>query len=699
MLKFLSKRKRSRKALLVFFVAVLAIGLVTFFGPGITDGLSGAPGGDTVVAEVGDYDITLKELRNALSNYGQQLAAGQGAIRMDNPSTIYRLYGPQVLDSLIRRKLVQYEAEQRNIAATDQEVQGRLKQMFNPWPGASEYQARLKQAGTTPVEFEDDLRAMISEEKLRNYVGAAVSIPAKEIEEEYRRTNTSYTVRWVEVVPDKFRDQVQLADRDLVAYFEQHKDEFRITSEQRRARYIFVDQNKAGEAIQVPDDELKQDFVAERDVRQVRVSQIVFNIPKEKPKADSKDAKETTAAPSQTGEEEVRKKAEELVSRAQGKEGKPAEDFAALARQYSDDAKSKAKGGDIGWVNKKDKRETDDPLNRVFTMQPGEVSQPTKKGDRFYILKVVDRKLPTFEEAREQLLKEARARKGYTKAVEIADEAKKRLDETKNVDQVVAELSAKHGAQAVLARVTPFFVEGDTLPDLGTATEFQTAVFELENIADVTERLNVTNGFAVAQYQEKRDPHDPTLEEVKSKVEERCRNEKAKEIAAERARQLARAKTPDELKSAADGMKAKVDERAGLSGADTIGPLISDSDRAPIYKLKVNEVTAEPIKVQDSDTWIVAALISRKDADMGEAFQKERKSIEERLMTSRREAIFSAYVARVQARLKEEGKIKIFQDVIEGGLEVEGVTGPSAPLPSGGTTRRRPRRTPSGPQQ
>ena len=112
------------------------------------------------------------------------------------------------------------------------------------------------------------------------------------------------------------------------------------------------------------------------------VEPIVINLPKESRKRGRKDkapdgkkdaAKESPPASatdsSEDQEDVVRKKAEELVKRAQGADGKPGEDFAALARENSQDVRSKAAGGDIGWVNKKDKRETDDPLNRVFNMQ------------------------------------------------------------------------------------------------------------------------------------------------------------------------------------------------------------------------------------------------------------------------------------------------------------------------------------------
>jgi hypothetical protein len=66
---------------------------------------------------------------------------------------------------------------------------------------------------------------------------------------------------------------------------------------------------------------------------------------------------------------------------------------------------------------------------------------------------------------------------------------------------------------------------------------------------------------------------------VKTKVEDRYRADKARELAAARARQLCQARTPDALKAAADAMKMKTDERAGLTGDATIGPLITEANR------------------------------------------------------------------------------------------------------------------------
>jgi peptidyl-prolyl cis-trans isomerase D len=328
-------------------------------------------------------------------------------------------------------------------------------------------------------------------------------------------------------------------------------------------------------------------------------------------------------------------------------------------------------------------------------MQKDEISQPVKKGEQFYILKVTDRRLPTLEESREQLLKEARAQKGYSKGVEIVKEAEQKFKQSGNIETTVAELNQKYKAQVAEVKETPFFSEGDSIAELGAAVGFQDAVFELQNTGDIGEYLNVNNGFAVPQYIDRRDPHDPSFEEVKARVEDRYRTDKSREMIAQIARQLADSANADALKAAAQAQKIKFDER-NVSGNDTIGSISSEAQRERIYQLKVSEVLRDPISIDDGSTMVVASLKGRKDADMGDPFQKQRRQIEEGLLSTKRNAMFTAYLAWAQKQLREQGKIKVYQDVIQSSIadapEGEGPSGgPAAPVRSRPTRRAPPR--------
>jgi peptidyl-prolyl cis-trans isomerase D len=704
MLKFLKGRKRTRNAFLIFFVGVLTISLVGLFSVVVGGGASGLFGGSgdaAAVAKVGSHKISVKEMRDGLTLFSQQVSMGQG--RMGGPSVneAYQIYGTQVLDSLIRRKLIQYEAERLNIEATDADLQARIRQFFNPWPGPDQYRsAVMQQYRMSPVDYEEQLlRPSISEEHLRSYITAPVQVSPEEVKEEYRRNNTNYSVRWVEVRPENLGGKVQVSDSELQSYFDQHKGEFKIETEQRRAKYVFVDQAKAGEAVQIPDEELKKTYDAEPDryVQQARVSQIVLNIPKDK-------------------EQEVRTKAQAIAQRARGAEGKPAEDFAALVREVSEDAATKAKGGDIGYVNKKDIKESGNPLSTVFSLKQGEVSEAVKKDDKFYIFKVTERKAPSFAEARQQLLESARTSKSYDKAVEIVREAETRLKEVKDPDTVAAEIGKKYGAQIATVKDTGYFSSGEELAEIGQAPDLQSAIFDLQNPGEVTTWVSVANGFAVAQYLDKRDPRDPTFEEAKAKVEEKYRKEKAKEVAAGIARNLAQAKTPDELRQMATTLLAqynnsqdkaekqavRLDERAGVKLGDSIGPMVTEADREPVYKLENGQVTSEPVKTE-ADVYVVAAMLSRQEPDMGAGFDQQRKSIEDGLLSAKRNTYFMTYLEMTMQKLKADHTIQIYPDTLAANFAGAGRSTPSQdqpqmPVPGSlpTTPRQRPTRSPQG---
>ncbi|MEO6264363.1 MAG: peptidylprolyl isomerase, partial [Luteimonas sp.] len=85
----------------------------------------------------------------------------------------------------------------------------------------------------------------------------------------------------------------------------------------------------------------------------------------------------------------------------------PGADFAALARANSDDAGSKAAGGDLGWVAKDVMvKPFEDAL---FAMQPGEIRGPVKTEFGWHVLQLREvkagKQVP-FEQAREELARE-----------------------------------------------------------------------------------------------------------------------------------------------------------------------------------------------------------------------------------------------------------------------------------------------------
>jgi parvulin-like peptidyl-prolyl isomerase len=111
--------------------------------------------------------------------------------------------------------------------------------------------------------------------------------------------------------------------------------------------------------------------------------------------------------------ERARGKAEEILRKARS-----GEDFATLARKYSEDA-YKEKGGDLGYIT----RGSMDPEieKAVFGLQPGEMTGPLETQYGFYLIRVEDRKPERtfpFDEVKTVVWKKIEAKKKDERMIE-----------------------------------------------------------------------------------------------------------------------------------------------------------------------------------------------------------------------------------------------------------------------------------------
>jgi parvulin-like peptidyl-prolyl isomerase len=128
-----------------------------------------------------------------------------------------------------------------------------------------------------------------------------------------------------------------------------------------------------GSRVNISDDEVKAYY--ERHMKdmanvQVRASHVFIAIP------DGADA---------TAVKEKHAQAEKILERA-----KAGEDFAKLARELSDDAATRAEGGDLGYFGKDMLPKAIEEM--VFAMKPGEIRGPVRADRGFHVIKLVDRK-------------------------------------------------------------------------------------------------------------------------------------------------------------------------------------------------------------------------------------------------------------------------------------------------------------------
>lgn len=654
MLKQLSKFERTSKFLILGFVALMALSLVLFFRPGGSTSAVEPAKSSEVVAAVGGEDITLGEFATQKQNLQMQFSRFGGQISLSRMGYT----DDKILDGLIQRKIAVQEARRLGLDASPLEVNDRIRKTFSDAAGKLTLvdssgkldMAKYEQRVGDVAAFERGIAEDIAREKLEAFVGASVRVSEEDLQADFKKKNTTFDLTYVVVSAGKLADKIQPTDDEMKEFFEKHKDAYNISVPQKKIRYVFINQDKSGEKLQISDKELHDEYDSlEAKYKQagVKVQQIVLKVAREDLDAS------------------VKTKADGLAAKARASGETITEDaFADLAKGNSEDPATAKNGGRVDGIVKKDLNKKDDPFQQVLEMQAGEVTDPIKYKNAYYILRRGDSVPKTFEVAKPELLVSLRNRRGYTAAQKIAQKAQDRLKETKDPQKVAQEFAAEANMNAAdMVKETPFIKPGDDVPNIGSSQQFEDALGPLNNPNDVGERVGIKNGFAIPMLAEQKPPRIPEFDEVKEKVRAAVRDEKAKATLEQKAKDLAAAaKSPGELKAAAEkaGLEAKAEANYKLStplGEAGSSALIDD----PLYTAKAGDVL-QPIFLNSN--YLVVGVNKKTDADLTE-YAKQRDSLMQQATSDRKSQVFEDYLTTVMTQMKQAGKIKIYQEVLD----------------------------------
>jgi peptidyl-prolyl cis-trans isomerase D len=660
MLKQLGRLERTRNIVILGFAILMAVSLIFFYAPGRTASNLDPSRNTEVVAKVGSQSITVADITRARENF----------MRMTGGRMFGQFGNRQFLDSLISKYVILHEAERLGLSASNAELADKIRGQYRNASGELDIE-KYKQSITAEYgdveKFENDARADISAEKLRAFLSASVNVSDQEIEEEFRRRNSSFDVSYISLMADKLAAKIQPSDEELRSYFESHKTDYRYLEAQKKVRYVFVNTEKAGSKLQISDADLKAEYDGlEPKYKEagIKIQQILLKVAR------------------QDLDAQVEQKAKDLIAKLRGPDGTGTEQaFTDAAKGHSEDPATARNGGFLTAPFKKNPNKVHSLYDRAVDMRVGEVSDiPIRYGGNWYILRRGDSVPKTFEQAKPELLVSLRNRRGYGVAFQLAQKAHTRLQETKDPQKVAQEFAAEANmSPADMVRETAYIKPGDDVPNVGTNQQFEGALAPLNSPNDVGEVTGVKDGFAIPMLVDKKDPRVPEFDEVKTKIAEALKQQRAKEQLEQKAKDLAASLSgPGDLKAAGEreGFDSGLEE--GYKRESTLGKAGSSEvlDDA-IYNLKEGEISKTPIRVDDK--WVIIGIVKRENANMA-TFSADRDRIKMTMLRDRQGQVFEDYITAAQQRMKREGKITIYEKVLKGLEEAE----PAAqPLPGG----------------
>ena len=303
----------------------------------------------------------------------------------------------------------------------------------------------------------------------------------------------------------------------------------------------------------------------------------------------------------------------------------------------------RSNGGDLDYFGRG--RMVPEFENAAFGMKSGEISDLVKTAFGFHIIKVVDNKPEStrpVSEVKSEIEEQLKWQKAQAEAEKIAKSLEPSLKTVADLDRV-----AKERSMVIIE--TPLVAMSEPLVGVGAQPELSGRLFGMKE-GEVTPAQRVAAGWVFAAVTGRQDPYIPKLDEVKAKVTDDVKAQKALEMAKQRAASIA-----TELKSAKDfaaaakknGLDVKPTELIARGAAiPEIG--ISEAIDAAAFALPQGGVSDAIVTPTGTAIIRVADKVTVTDAEV----QAGKAELRDELVNTRRDKFFNAYMDKAKKALK-----------------------------------------------
>jgi len=627
-------REKSVRILLSVLLGLVALSMVTYLIPGSGGGIGGSTVDKTLVAQVGKEEITSQEVSRAIQNMTRNRQL---------PPELLSIYAPQIVQQLINERAMAYEAGRLGLKVSSDETDTAIVDTLPPQlikdgkvDGAT-LAAMLQQQGLTMADLKTTTARQLLVNKLEQVVSQGVIVSPADVENEFRHKNEKVKLQYALLAPAKFQAQAEPSEAEVKAYYDAHKADFKV-SEKRSYAIIVLDPAKVAVGMLPADAQLQAEYNSRRNEfmspERVKVRHILL-------KSDA------------TNDAVVKAKAEGLLKSLQG-----GADFAKLAKENSEDPGSKDNGGDVGWMVRG--QMVPEFEKAGFALPVGQLSGLVKTTYGYHILKV-----EAHEQAHQQTLDEVKGQLMVDYSKRMASQQMQSLS-----DKVAAELrkdpthpeKAAEIAQTTVVRADNL-QSGDPLPGIGPSKEFYDATAALRKGEVLAGPVVLQDGKALfAEVTDVQPAHPANFEEARADARSRAAQDKLTKLIADKANELV-SKTQSmggDLEKAAKSMGIEVKTSADVDRQGAIESVGTASSVPDAFSKPVGTVIG-PVSV--SGGRMVAKILSKTAANMAE-LPSQAQAIRSELRQQRARDRAQFFQEGLKERLKADGKLKIYQDVI-----------------------------------
>jgi len=508
----------------------------------------------------------------------------------------------QTWTELVDQTLLSQEVKKRGIVVTNKELYEFMKRFppreimesevfqTNGQFDYNKYRQALADQRIPWGQIEDYVRSQLLIAKLQETIIGAVRINDQEVYRKYVDDTQKARVNFVFIPAKEFSTtEIQISPAEIEKYFKENSDKFKM-EERAAIRFVVL------------------------------------------PKNPSKDDEEKTRARIL----EIR----DLITRG--------EDFAEMAKEYSEDPTTRKNGGDLGWLKK---GATQKPFDEaLFALKPGEISEPVKTEQGWHLIKVLEKKKTKGEE-------EFHASYIFLKiepSEETLTEIKNKIDEfVLKARKVGFDIAASD--EKLPVKESGLFVKGSFIPKLGSSEEVTQFVFE-NKPGKISDPIESQFLYYVVQIKERKPAGIPSLSEAELLVKDELLKQKLGELAYQKGMRIyEEIRKGQEFKKVAEESKEKVVDSGEFTRNSFIPGIGQDPEFiGSAFALSQNQVSS-PVKTTQGA--YLLQLVS-KSTVIDSTFQVHSDSLKLELLRKKQSDFYTQWFQN----LKKNSKIEDFRN-------------------------------------